>query len=244
MQTINWKKREGSLKRQFGSQVNVRANEAISFYAKSLPDRNILMQPVLRFVVAFCILFGESVLADSFDINMNNNAVQVKSGFAPDQLSQANAEFQTGVLYNDQGNLLAEAGVSGNGPPPEDDEDGKNTRMPKGLIAGGTGGFLLGSLQQGSSTRTVSCLAIGPRIGFTFPTDVPISIIVEYRTSLKIISFLDASRFSQFGLSVEAKVPSAKIYLGYREINFGINGAGDAILDKGVFIGVNFTYGQ
>ncbi len=228
----------------FSQRCGKSISNVIRSSSLTLPLGDIVFVTLLKAVTVTFILFINTVFADSFDINMSNNTAQVIVGTSPQGMpSDANAEFQTAVLYNnDQGNILAEAGMLSKGVQPSEDDQGdvKNGTSP-GFKPGGRGGFLLGSLHQGSFTRTVSCFAFGPAMVYTFPTSVPISVVAEYQVSLKIISFFDADRYSKVGLRIEAEVPNAKIYLGYRQISFGITGAGDAILDKGVFVGLNIT---
>lgn len=190
-----------------------------------------------RCVVVVCLLLlSRAAIADSFDINMNNNSAQIKFGTSAGGLGDGNAEPQVGVLYNDQNNILAEAGIKAKG-------GGGGEEGAPGLIAGGWGGVVLGSVHQGGITSTVSCIAIGPEIGVALPTAVPIALVAEYRAALKIMSFFDSERLTQLGVRLEvASSPNAKIYFGYREISFGIKGAGSATLDMGTYMGVTATF--
>lgn len=192
---------------------------------------------LLRFFLAvFLLLLGGGAFADSFEINMNNNSAQIKFGSAAGGGAGGNAELQAGLLYNDQNNMLAEAGIKAKG-------GGEEEGATPGLIAGGWGGVLLGSLHQGGFVRTVSCIAIGPEIGVALPLAVPIAIIAEYRAALKIMSFFDSQRLTQLGVRMEvAGSPNAKIYFAYREISFGIRGAGNATLEMGTYVGFAATF--
>lgn len=174
------------------------------------------------------------LFADALDINMNNSAVQLRFDTSAG-IGEGPAKLRGGLLLNDSNNLLAEAGVAASGSGGE--EGGA------GPVAGGGLKTVFGTVQQNGVTSTVAGIAIGLEGGYRLPSEIPVSLVGEYLFSLKIISFLDSERFSQFGMRIEiAGSPQAKIYVGYREISFGIKDAGSAVLDSGMHIGMNIAF--
>jgi hypothetical protein len=94
-----------------------------------------------------------------------------------------------------------------------------------------------------TTTDTLSAIAVGGAAVLGLPTAVPVAFVVEYYASPKIMSFADSERFDQFGLRLEVGVsPQARIYVGYREIGFGIKSGGSAEIDKSSFVGVTASF--
>lgn len=190
-----------------------------------------------RVLVVFMLACSPAAFADSFDVNMNNTAVQVKYGASASDIGDGNAEFQGRFLYNDAGNRLADVGLKVKG--------GGSGEEGPGLIAGGGVKGLYGAINQGVGVPaiSVSCIAVNAELGVSLPSTIPISLIGEYSVATKIMSFADAERYDEFVLRVEAVItPQAKIYYGYREIGFGIKNVGSVLFDSGTYAGMTLTF--
>ena len=217
----------------------------------------------LRSLVAILLVtMSLQVIADSMDVNMNNNMAQIKFGSSASGMAEGNAELQSGMLYNDKGNILLEAGLkvkgnkaqsSGGGEPQGDgeseEEDGGDSSVSSvpiesGMFGGGGVKGLFGSINQGAATHTVACFGFGAEMGFALPTAVPIQLVGELFTTLRLITFLDAERYSEYSVRIEAIVsPQAKVYIGYHNIGFGIRkSVGSVTLDNGSYIGISASF--
>ncbi|MEI7842540.1 MAG: hypothetical protein WCI39_05865 [Gallionellaceae bacterium] len=188
------------------------------------------------FAVTLLVL-SPAALADSLDINMNNNAAAFKYGATADFV-QGNAELQTGLLYNDVNNMFFEAGlmVKGGG---EENAPG----LSIGVGAKGVFGTIPATAATNNSSINGSAIAVGGSVTLAFPTESRVAIVGEYFASPKIMSFADAERFNQFGLRLEVGVsPQANVYVGYREIGFGVKTLGGVVLDKGTHMGVSILF--
>jgi hypothetical protein len=163
---------------------------------------------------------------------MNNTSAQIKAGISASGIGDGNAELQARVLYNDTNDILADAGVFARGP-------GGGEEGEAGPIAGGGLKVLAATLHQPGATYNLACITLGGEFGYALPSSMPIAVVGEYLASPKILSFSDAERFNQYGVRLElAASPKAKIYLGYREVGFGIKNAGSVIFDKGTHVGL------
>ena len=201
-----------------------------------------------RCVFTVCLLaLCPATFADTLDINMNNTAAQFRLGSTASAIPEGNAEIQRGLLFNDQGNLFAEAGLAVKGPGSGSGGGAEQTKGEAEYVSdAGTPGLSAGGgikgvfgVTHGVKTNFVSCIAIGADITFSLPTAVPVAFAVEYYSTFKILTFLDADRFNQFGLRMEASVsPQAKIYWAYREIGFGLKNIGGTMLEKGSYVGI------
>jgi hypothetical protein len=185
-----------------------------------------------RVLAPVLLAISPLALADSVDINMNNTSAQIKAGISASGIGDGNAELQARVLYNDTNDILADAGVFARGP-------GGGEEGEAGPIAGGGLKVLAATLHQPGATYNLACITLGGEFGYALPSSMPIAVVGEYLASPKILSFSDAERFNQYGVRLElAASPKAKIYLGYREVGFGIKNAGSVIFDKGTHVGL------
>lgn len=189
---------------------------------------------LLRSVFALSLLLlSPLTFADALDVNLNNNAAQFRYSSSAGVFIQGNSEFRFGALYNDVNNVMGDAGLI---------VSGAAENVP-GLTIGVGVKALAGSIHSGAQTNSVSAIAIGGELGYAIPAIKQVSLVGEYFAGPKITTFADADRFNQSGLRLEYEItPQTKAYLGYREINFGIKSAGDAMLDRGAHVGIKLTF--
>ena len=183
-----------------------------------------------RLPAIFLLLFSSAAFAGSVSVNMGNNAAQFEAGFGSD----ANAEFQTGFMYNDQGSNLIDAGLMMKG--------GASQDGGSGLAIGGGVKGVAGNVQQAGASNVVSAIALGGRVSFTPAAFSSVDFVGEFLSSLKITTFGDADRFGQFSFRLELGPPQAKIFIGYREVSFVLKGVGNVLFDHGGYTGVMFSF--
>lgn len=189
-----------------------------------------------RVLAASMLILSPVAFADSFEANLNNTAAQFKYAASASDVVEGNSEFYGGFLYNDASNLFFDGGLlvrSGS-------EGGDGGGVSVGIGAKG----VLGTLHPTTTTsNTASAIAVGGELAFALPTPTRVALVGEYYVSTKITSFGDAERFNQFGVRLEVEVsPQAQVYLGYREIGFGLKNQGGLTLDRGTFAGVKLSF--
>lgn len=171
------------------------------------------------------------------DINLNNNAAQFQFSASGSDLIEGNAELHAGLLYNDTNNIFVDAGLLA-----KSEGESENGGPIIAVGAKGVFGSIHPPLRPGT-TDTGSAIAVGGEFGFAIPSNVPIALIAQYYASPKIMTFADADRFNQFGVRLElAASPQARIYIGYREIGFGMKKTGSELLDSGTVAGVKVSF--
>jgi hypothetical protein len=191
---------------------------------------------LLRTFASLALFISPAAYADFVDINMNNTSAQFKAGMSASGIGDGNAELQSRLLYNDNSDLLVDAGLMVKGP-------GGGEEGEAGMIAGGGLKAVAGTLHQPTATHNLLCIAIGGEFGYALPTAIPFAVIGEYLGSPKILSFADTERFNQYGVRLElAASPQAKIYMGYREVGFGIKNTGSVVFDMGTHVGLTVTF--
>lgn len=208
-----------------------------------------------RILAVSLLVLSSAAFADSIDVNLNNNAAAFRFNSSASDFIEGNSELSVGLLYNDANNKFVDAGLIVKGGSEEEGAPGlsvgvgvkgvfgSNYRVVTPAKAATVGPPATAATPEVTTTDTLSAIAVGGAAVFGLPTAVPVAFVVEYYASPKIMSFADSERFGQFGLRLEVGVsPQARIYVGYREIGFGIKSGGSAELDKSSFVGVTASF--
>lgn len=199
-----------------------------------------------RILAVSLFLFSSAAFADSIDVNLNNNAAAFRFNSSASDFIEGNSELSVGLLYNDANNKFVDAGLVIKGGSEEEGAPGLSVGVGVKGVFGSNNRTVTAATAAApavTTTDTLSAIAVGGAAVLGLPTAVPVAFVVEYYASPKIMSFADSERFDQFGLRLEvAASPQAKIYVGYREIGFGIKSGGSAELDKSSFVGVTASF--
>jgi predicted porin len=189
-----------------------------------------------RIITVFLLISSPLALADAMDISLNNNAAAFKFSTAAGALVQGNSDLNFGLLYNDSMNTLVEGGLMVKGD--EGDVPGLSLSVGSKVLVGMIKNFSPGT------TQNVSAIVIGGELGYGFPAVKQLSVALHYFAGPKITTFGDANRAGQWGMNLDYEVsPGTKVYVEYREVNFGIvNGGQTARLDSGTYMGVKLTF--
>ena len=190
---------------------------------------------MLRCALAGVLLIASpGVFAGSVNLNLGSKAAQFEVGY----LSNGNSEIQSGVLYNDQGSVLVDTGLIVSG--------GEGDQEAPGVSGGGGVKAIAARLKQVGATSTTTYnaagIAIGGQVSFPLPAAPSVALGAEYYVALRITTFGDADRFTQFGFRVEFGPPHAKFFVGYRELTFNIANTNNVSVDKGGCTGILLTF--
>lgn len=171
-------------------------------------------------------------MARSFDINLASDAAQFKYGSNIGATNFGRTEMIIGFLYNEDDAYLGEVGLL------VIDEAGSKT---PGLELGVGPKFWFGGSDK--ADVDISGIGLGGQLrykNFNVPR-------VIYGASLfyapGIVSFMDASNILEYDLRVEYELlPTANVYVGYRNIEAEIKNRRDAEIDQSVFVGLRFNF--
>jgi len=189
-----------------------------------------------RIITLFMLFASPLAFSDAFDISLNNNAIAATYSLSAAALIQGNSDVNAGILYNDSMNSLADVGLLVKG----DDGEAADISLAVGAKA------LVGMIKNyiPGTTQNVGAIVIGGELSYAFPAAKQLSAGFYYFAGPKITTFGDASRANQWGLHLDYEVsPGTKVYVEYRETNFGITSTGlTATLDSGTYMGVKLTF--
>lgn len=166
-----------------------------------------LQRLLLVCVLSTCSL---NVIADAFDISLNDDTAQFKYFFDTANVAVGGADRGFGVFFNEKDDIVGsfEFLVTGN-------VIGTNRSLQLGA------GFkaYAGLLDIPGPEDTLAAIAIGLRLNHILPARQPMGIYGEFYIAPNITSFADSEQITDFSAGFEIEVaPSTKFYLGYRSL--------------------------
>jgi hypothetical protein len=178
------------------------------------------------FLAAVAAGFSVPVLADSIDINLNNDSVQATYATAWRQ-----AEFNAGFLSNtDQNDWVASMGLLASG-----EKQTGETRTEAGL----GGKVYVASV----SNKDVLALGLGGQFS-VHPNNGPVGFGGYLYYAPDVITFMDGKKFWEWGVRAEFEVvkKTANIYVGYRKVRADLDNNSDVTVDSGAHVGVKISF--
>jgi hypothetical protein len=183
----------------------------------------------MRFRIFLAVVaagFSVPVLADSLDINLNNDSVQATYATAWRQ-----AEFNAGLLSNtDQNDWVASMGLLASG-----EKQTGETRTEAGL----GGKVYVASV----SNKDVLALGLGGQFS-VHPNNMPIGFGGYLYYAPDVITFMDGKKFWEWGVRAEFEVvkKTANIYVGYRKVRADLDNNTNVTVDSGGHVGVKISF--
>lgn len=174
------------------------------------------------------LIFCAPVMADSIDVNLNNNTAQFQYIAPVGYSEEGKAELHAGFLYDNKNNVLGDLGLL----VMSDLSKSSNTSLGVGLktVAALSGDFSL-------------ALALGGKIRSTPFANRRIGLVGLVYVAPKIVSFGGADFFVHGGVSVEYEIIKHAIaYVGYRNIRFGVENSPDMLDEKNAHLGVRISF--
>ena len=182
--------------------------------------------PFRIFLAMLTAGFSGAVLADSIDVNLNNDSVE-----AIYATNFRTAEFSAGALYNnDQSDWVANAGLLASG-----ERQTSQTRIEAGL-----GGKIFGG---SVSNQNILALGLGGQFR-VFPNNGPFGFGAYAYYAPDIVTFMDGKKFWEYGARAEFEVvrKTANVYIGYRKVRSDLDNNDNVTVDSGVNVGVKISF--
>lgn len=178
------------------------------------------------FLAAVAASFSIPVLADSVDLNLNNDSIQ-----ATYATNWRAAEFNVGLLSNtDKNDWVASIGLLALG----------EKQTGESRTEGGLGGKIyLADVQN----KDVLALGLGGQFR-VFPSNGPIGIGGYAYYAPDIVTAMDGKKFWEWGARVEFEMvkKTANIYVGYRKVRTDLDNNSNVTIDSGGHVGVRISF--
>lgn len=181
-------------------------------------------------VALFLLTASTATLADTIDINMRDNAVQLQYIAPVGRDTLGSSELHAGLLYTSDHNRFGDFGI-----------------LVKGEVGDGSTGVTAGIGLKGViatvNLNDAVALALGGQVGFAVPSVPRLGIIGQLYFSPNIVTYSDAERFAEADARVEYElIPQASAYIGYRRITVSLKTKSNEVLDTGFHGGVRMSF--
>lgn len=177
-------------------------------------------------VGALVTAISGAAVADSFDINLNNDAVQ-----ATYTANLRTAEFNVGLISNDEkDSWVASLGLLAVGQ--------KQTQNLRSEIGVGGKVYLVSV-----GDADIRALGLGGQVR-AFPNNGPIGLGAYLFYAPDVVTSGDGKSFWEGGASVEAEVVknTASVYVGYRKVRTEIENGPHVTVDSGGHVGLRISF--
>ena len=182
------------------------------------------------FVAALICIASTSAVAQTFDINLSNDAAMLTYMSPLGQQGFGHGQMEGSVLFTDSDNFLADlgfgvVGAAGNSSP--------------GLMVGV--GVKLYSLT--TKHKDVAALALGGQFDFAPPLLPRMHLSGDVNVAPSIVTFRDGDHLFAGSLNLGYEIfQDAIAYFGVRQIKASIQNASDVTVDSGGYFGVKFRF--
>jgi len=183
------------------------------------------------FIIAL-LMFSASSHARGVDIKLANEMAEFTYLTESSTFGYGGADVGFGLLFteNDDYQITAKALVSGN-------PAGNNKALQFGI------GGKLTYVSLDAANEEVGAFAIAGQLRYIIPSATPIAFVAGIAYAPSITAFSGADSYLEYEFAIELEItPSARGYLGYRNITYDFENGGDFELDDGAHIGVKFEF--
>lgn len=147
------------------------------------------------------------------------------------------ADVGIGVLFNEADDLMfsGAAMVTGHG--------AGNNRALKFGVGAKLSLTILDDRNNTVADEEFGALAIGGQIRYVVPSATPVAFLAEGFVAPKIVSFSGAEQYTEYRFAIELEVtPSARAYVGYRNIEYELENGAEIELDDDPHIGIRIEF--
>lgn len=183
-----------------------------------------------QIVAAASCLISTGAMAQSFDINLSNDAAMLTYTSALGQQGFGHGQLEGSILFTDNDDFMGKVGFgvvgeAGSGSP--------------GLTVG------LGVNLYGLTVNNydVGALALNGRFDYSPPPIPRLRLGGEINLAPNIVTFMDGDHLYDNSVYLGYEIfQDAVVYVGYRNIKVGIQDGNDQTLDSGGYVGINFRF--
>lgn len=175
---------------------------------------------------------SSQIHARGFDIKLASEMAEFTYLTESSTFGYGGADIGFGVLFteNDDYQLNAKMMITGN-------PAGNNKASQFGV-----GGKLM-FVTLDAADEEVGALAIAGQFRYVIASETPIAFVAGIAYAPSITSFSGADEYTEYEISIELEVtPSARAYVGYRNMEYGFEGGAEFELDDGAHVGVKFEF--
>jgi hypothetical protein len=178
-----------------------------------------------------------NVSAGAIDFRVGGDMAELSFLTQTASFGYGGADIGFGALINEHNDFIANGSIL---------VSGSGAGDVQGLHFGVGAKAYLGTL-EGPGARSLDidggAIAIGGRIRYVFPGNMPLAVLAEGFYAPEVTSISDYDGLLEYRVALELEVtPSARAYVGYRKLEVTFNESTDYDVDDEVHIGVRFEF--
>ncbi len=189
----------------------------------------------LRLTTVFIVLFFMALRVEAAGVDFRLSSKTAEFSYLTESSSfgYGGADMGFGVFINENDDILTSGSIL---------VSGSSAGDVRALHFGVGAKVYLGFLETITNDNG-GALAIGGRVRYVFPASTPLAILFEGFVAPNVVSLADFNGVREFRVALELEVtPSARAYVGYKNLEVELNNGFDYKLDDKAHIGVRFSF--
>lgn len=188
-------------------------------------------------IIATLLVPFQSVNAGAIDFRVGQDMAEVSFLTQSASFGYGGADIGFGALINEHNDFIANGSIL---------VSGNSAGDVKALHFGVGAKVYVGTLKgpgNANLDESGGAVAIGGRIRYVFPGNAPLAILGEAFYAPEVTSISDFDGLVEYRIALELEVtPSARAYIGYRNIEVTYNRDVDYEVDDAAHVGVRFEF--
>lgn len=187
-------------------------------------------------LIAILLVPVNAAVAGAIDFRLGNNMAELNYLSQVSSFGYGGADIGFGALINEEDDIVGTGYIL---------VSGSNTGDVRGLHFGVGGKAYVGTLDgpNGQLNADGGAIAIGARLRYVFSFSMPFAILGEFYYAPDVTSISDYDGLREYRLAAEFEVtPSARAYIGYRNLEISLDNNADYEVDDAGHIGVRFEF--
>lgn len=184
------------------------------------------------FLVLLVMTPFSNAMANGIDFRVGGDAAELTFLSESSTFGYGGADIGVGVFFDDADNLIVSGSII---------VSGNSLGNVQGLNFGVGVKAFAGSIDLLSDTGAAIALGVAGR--YVFPGPTPLAIMFEAYAAPSVSSLADFDGIAEYRAAFEMEVtPSARAYVGYRNMELDTNTAAGIQLDDDLHFGVRFSF--
>lgn len=177
---------------------------------------------------------ASNVLSAGMDLKLSSETAEVTFLTQSATFGYGGADIGIGLFLNEKDDFLVNGAII---------VSGSGTGDVRALHFGVGGKVYAGRLDFEPSNLSGGAIAVGGNLRYVFPSSTPFAILVEGFWAPDVTSFSDFDGITEYRVAFELEVtPSARAYVGYRNLEAELDNGVKYKLDDHAHIGVRFDF--
>jgi len=174
------------------------------------------------------------VSASGIDLRLGSKTAELVYLTESATFGYGGADIGFGLFFNEADDIFINASVL---------VSGSNAGDVRALHFGVGAKAYFGSIDVQPENLEGGAIAIGGQARYVFPATTPLAILGEVFVAPSVTSVSDIDGITEYRLALELEVtPSARAYVGYRQLKVEIENGAKLKLDDRAHVGVRFSF--